>query len=761
MSDERWTRAKALFQQALQHPPEQRSALLARHVADPDALEDARILLASHEQDEDFLRPPMSADDGAPAADPLLGRDLGGFVLTRRIGTGGMGAVYEAQQQRPARRAAVKVLRSAFVTPRLLRRFEFEAELLARLRHPGIAAVYAAGTFEVAGEPQPWLAMELVDGERLDVFARRGALPARERIELLLRVCDAVQHAHERGVIHRDLKPANILVTTEPVETAPGASSAQPRPRVLDFGVARAMERDAADPAQTLDGEVIGTLGYMSPEQLLAGPEPIDARVDVYALGVIGYELLAGRLPHAQRSSISSAIRSLELDLPRPLGALIPALRGDVEAIFAKALETDRERRYATVAELAADLRRYLTDEPVRARRITPWVAARKFARRNRALVLGTLATVAGLTLGLVLYAREAAEARREAAATRYEADKAVAVNDFIANDFLVKLIAAANALEPGERLPVAELIERSASSIEAMFAPAPLLEAAVRNEVATVHYNVGSYEPAAAHFSRALSLWESNLGPDHPDTLKAVNNLAMSLARLGRAAEAEALYRRALQGRERVLGPDDPFTLVTLNNLAELIRGAGRVDEAEPLLRRALEVQRRVHGPGHKNTLTTQANLASLLLRRGQTDEALRMHRDVHERCVATFGPEHVMTLQAGTRLAQTLQRVGETDAALALAGATHAGFSRLFGPTDGGAITARRLLSRIHRDAGGLGEARRQLETALAELDADVGSAPELRASVQRDLDALAVAASAPSTAPATATSVTPAGP
>jgi len=365
---------------------------------------------ALRQRQEDRGHTPWPSDAAAGPALPSQGKlrlpdHIGRYRVLRLLGEGGMGAVYEAEQDSPHGPVAVKVIRAGLLAPGLLKRFAQEVEILGRLHHPGIAQIYEAG---VAEDGQPFFAMEFIRGLPLDKYAGRRALTVPDRLELVARVCDAVRHAHEQGVIHRDLKPANILVD----------ESGQAK--VLDFGLARATDADLLSGAGlTQTGQLLGTPNYMSPEQVTGDPTAIDQRADVYALGVILFELLAHRLPYqlTNRPLAEAARLILEEEPPR-LGSINPALRGDVETIVGKTLEKDPARRYASAAELAADLRRWLEHEPILARPPSALYHLRKFARRHKALVGGVVATVAALVLGLVgtiLFAVGEAQQRRQA----------------------------------------------------------------------------------------------------------------------------------------------------------------------------------------------------------------------------------------------------------------------------------------------------------------------------------------------------------
>jgi WD40 repeat protein/predicted Ser/Thr protein kinase len=410
-------RVETLFHQASDLPPAERRVLLdAACQGDPSLRAEVERLLAEDarlragESEGAFLKSPLvGAPDAGNAqeggATRLAGHVSAGtlgpsglrappsriasYRIMRLIAEGGMGTVYEAEQDSPRRPVALKLIRPGLATGALVKRFQYEAQILGRLRHPGIAQVYEAGVDE---DGQPFFAMEFIRGLSLDEYAKVHGLDPAARAGLVARVCDAVQHAHDQGIIHRDLKPANILVE----DTG--------QPKVLDFGVARATNADLLTSAGlTRTGQILGTPNYMSPEQVAADPSAIDHRADVYALGVVLFELLAHRLPyHLETQPLAEAARLILQQDPPALSSIQPELRGDVETIVAKALEKDPARRYQTAADLAGDLRRWLAHEPILARPPSALYHLRKFARRHTALVGGVVATVAALVLGLV-----------------------------------------------------------------------------------------------------------------------------------------------------------------------------------------------------------------------------------------------------------------------------------------------------------------------------------------------------------------------
>jgi WD40 repeat protein/predicted Ser/Thr protein kinase len=331
-----------------------------------------------------------------------VGMVVGHYRIVRMIGEGGMGAVYEAEQEFPRRTVALKVIKPGLATPQLLRRFEQESQALGRLQHVGIAQIYEAGAADTGFGPQPYFAMEFIRGKTLQEFASDRQLNYRDRMNIMAKVAEAVHHAHQRGLIHRDLKPGNILVDDAG------------QPKILDFGVARATDGDAQATMQTDIGQLVGTLAYMSPEQVSADPLELDTRSDVYALGVILYELLAGRMPYTISKKLHETMEAIREHDAARLSSVNKNYRGDIETIVAKALEKDKTRRYGSAAELSADIGRYLKDEPIIARPPSATYQMQKFARRHTGLVVGMVLAVVVLIAGAVFSTYQARVARFE-----------------------------------------------------------------------------------------------------------------------------------------------------------------------------------------------------------------------------------------------------------------------------------------------------------------------------------------------------------
>lgn len=666
-----WQRAKDIFNDALDLDVAARASFVDTACGDDDALAaEVHRLLGLHTASDEFLHPPTLAPPGAieSSGDRLIGTVIGRYQVVRRIATGGMGAVYEATQENPQRRVAIKVIRAGLATPGILRRFEREAQVLGRLEHPGIARIYEAGAHDLGDGALPYFAMEYVDGETVLRWATRHHASLQRRVELLIDICDAVEHAHRSGVVHRDLKPGNILVDTAG------------KPRILDFGVARAIETEppdgfatapgAATPAATMvttAGELVGTLQYMSPEQIAGERGAVDERTDVHALGLLGYELIAGRAPwEVSASSLPAATRTILEHDPVPLGSVRRAWRGDLDTIFQKALEKSPQRRYQSAAALAADLRHHLADEPIAAMPPSALYQIGKFTRRHRALVGGVAATFIVLAAGVIVYAMEAAVARSEARRARYEADKMQVVNDFLVNDFMMSLLAAPPTDDPART--ITERIDAAAASVPAQFADAPLHEAAVRLQIGTMYYNVGRFDEAVEEFRRSQMLRERHLAAPHADMLKSRNALAQALRSRGDRDAAEVLFRSVLADRERLLGPDDNATLRTANDLGMLLASGEEREAGHAMLASALKRAEASLGAHDKTTLVLLANVAMIARSDGDLEKAERLGRRSVEGFAASHGERHVATATARGALARTYRALKRHEDALKL---------------------------------------------------------------------------------------------
>jgi non-specific serine/threonine protein kinase/serine/threonine-protein kinase len=608
---------------------------------------------------------------GAAAPQEPLARipaTIARYRIVRLIGEGGMGAVYEAEQDHPRRTVALKVIKAGMASPALLRRFEQEAEALGRLQHPGIAQIYEAGTADAGFGPQPYFAMEFIRGSTLRDYVERHHLNTRQRLEIMEKVCDAVHHAHQRGLIHRDLKPGNILVD----------ESGQPK--ILDFGVARVTDRDSQATSQTDVGQLIGTLAYMSPEQVLADPLELDTRSDVYALGVILYELLAKRLPYEIGNKLHEALQAIREEDPARLSSVNRIYKGDIETIVAKALEKDKTRRYDSAAELAADISRYLSNEPIVARPPTLTYQLQKFARRHTALVVGVAAVFLVLVAGIAASMMQAARANRERdrasvaerranqardqavqaeqlatanrnkavaaeAQARHDRDKAIAekqradtetaaekaLNDFLGKDLLGMANPMAQASTnlqsappagrggprngaPNANLTVKEALDRAAKKIEGRFNNQPLVEASIRESMAQTYLGLGVLVEAQTQQKQVVALRTRALGKQHLDTLTARSQLAFIMIQAGIYRGVENPLLALIEDARQGLGEAHKVTQTAIQGLVQSYLLDHNFPKAEAFLKNDLiPHNRRVLGEDNVVTIQSVGVLISL----------------------------------------------------------------------------------------------------------------------------------------------------
>lgn len=601
---------KQLFSEASELTGLERECLLNEKCAGDPRLRDAvqRLLSADDGKESRFL-------DGLPSPTPtgVLPARVGRFRLLRKIGEGGMGTVFEAEQDHPRRTVALKMVRLAGLSESVLRRFDHEVQILGQLRHPGIAQIHEAGTHDDGLGTVPYFAMELVHGRPLLEFARSHRLSTHQRLDLMASICDAVHYAHQQGVIHRDLKPANVLIE----QSADGRF----QPKILDFGVARitGCDMDLAT-MHTGAGQLIGTLSYMSPEQVAGNPNDVDKRSDVYALGVLLYELLADRLPYELRErSIADAGTVIREQEPSRLSSIDTRFRGDIETIVAKALAKEKERRYQSAAELSGDLRRFLRDEPIMARPPSKAYAVRKFARRNKGLVGGVAAAFTALlfaVVGISIALYRATHAEKAALAS---AAKATAISNFL-QDMLAGIDP--ENIGPGP-LTVREVLDHASARLERELGHEPEVAAPIHQTLGNHYKTLGLYFEADTHLKTAVDLRRSLATSDDPELASALSDMAANLQEKRDIIEAEAPTREALEIRRRLFGNDSVEVANSLYDLASILVEIGELQEAEAFARESLDIRRRLLGPQSEAVAISTGLLGWCFLIMGRLDEA------------------------------------------------------------------------------------------------------------------------------------------
>jgi serine/threonine protein kinase len=735
------------------------------------------------------LAEPSAAGVGSTGGLPEAAGRVGPYRIIDELGRGGMGVVYRAEQSSPRRTVALKVMRAGLASDTAAARFEREARVLGMLRHPGIAQIYQAGTAEIGGDGGvgggslvPYFAMELVTGEAVTRHASRMDLDVHGRLRLLAEIADAVHHAHTKGVIHRDLKPGNILVDE------------RGRVKVLDFGIARFVGDDDGDEGyreQTLSrtGQLIGTVSYMSPEQVGGSVDDLDTRSDVYTLGVIGYQLLSGEMPYeTEGKSVVETARVIAEREARPLSAAGTSLGGrvdaDVATIIGKALEKDRERRYQSADEFAKDIGRYLRDEPISARPPSTVYLLRKFAKRHRPLVVGASLAVGALVAGViatsalaVVATREAERADREAEAAveaqgRAEQRTAVALQ---INEFLRTMLESADpTIAQGRELTVREVVEKASADVETAELD-PEVEADVRYTLGKTASLLGDYAGAEAQLRASIGLYESiddleprfvisarrqlgyvlseagdpvageaiarealaelteAYGPDDADVFAARSELAKNILEQGRVAEALEMMRSVAADAERVLGETDEVTMTLVHNLASAVGNAGDLRESVEINERVLERRLETLGETHPDTITSMNNLATTLVRLGELERAESMMRDVLRLRRDVLGGEHRSTATAMQNLSGLLIQQGRLDEAEPLVRDAYEISRARLGETHTVTLSAMNQLAYLLEDRGKLDEAEAMFRETIRILERSAGrDHPEMFAPV-----------------------------
>jgi eukaryotic-like serine/threonine-protein kinase len=605
---------------------------------------------------------PTTASSSEEGETPIF---IGPYRLDKLLGEGGMGQVWLAEQSVPVRRkVALKLIKGGRYDQSVIQRFESERQALAIMDHPAIAKVFDAGT---TPDGQPFFVMEFVPGSPITNYCDQKRLNTRQRLELFIRVCDGVQHAHQKAIIHRDLKPGNIMVTEIDGKAAP---------HIIDFGIAKATEKQAeTETLVTQVGMLVGTPGYMAPEQTDSTVQDIDTRADVYALGVILYELLTGSLPFDlkqwQKQPLHEVLRQIREDDPPPPSSklsteaitatefaelrqaaprqLVSLLEGDLDWITMKALEKDRARRYDSPTALAADITRYLTDEPVLASPPSLSYRASKFVKRHRTGVIAAtliflmlIGLSVSMTVQAVRIARERDRANREATAAKN------------VSEFLIGLFNVSDPSEArGNTITAREILDRGANQIESNLNNQPEVQARLLLTIGNVYETLGLYPQAQKLLEKSLEVRRRALGPTHVDVLSSVNDLARVLREEGKLTISENLLRGTLATDRRELGAENPVTLASMMELANVLHDQGRLSESEKLRRETLEIQMRVLGPEDPETLRSMTSLGYTLGEEGRLSEAVALLRQTLEIRTRVQGPDHPETLRTAYDLA------------------------------------------------------------------------------------------------------------
>jgi eukaryotic-like serine/threonine-protein kinase len=649
-------RDEMLFLTALALPPAERDLYLERACGDSDTHARVHALLDACDRSLALMR-----DD---AVDRLSGDGLvqvDNYRTIEDLGEGGWGAVYRAEQISPLRReVALKIIKLGMDTKAVIIRFEAERQALAMMDHPNIAKVFDAGATDAG---RPYFAMELVRGVKITQYCDSIRASVAERLALFIQVCQAIQHAHRKGIIHRDIKPSNVMVTLCDGEAVV---------KVIDFGVAKAIQSGPPENTMlTVFGAFVGTPAYVSPEQMDYGAR-IDARSDIYSLGVLLHEMLCGCTPFDSGDLSASAlnalrirIRSEEVSLPSKLLKSLPAeashkaadscrttrsgligqLQGDLDWIVMRCLEKDAGKRYQSAREISADLQRYLRDEPVVARPRRLLYSFAKFTKRHRMVFVTGAAIITALLITSALSSWVAVRATR---ANRL----AQSVATFLQNDLLAQSTFG---------LPLQSALDRAAEKVGERFAHEPLVEAPIRDILGTVYDSIGAASEAQPQFEKALAIYYEQYGIKDRRTLAAMAKVAAAAAKQAHYDEAERMGMRALRHCREILGHDNFETLALATTMARVLFEQGNIEGSHALLDEFMETQRTVLGADHSVTLEGMWILASIKLQQDRLAEALELALPVYEARARTLGRRHVETRIAEMTLAMISRRSGK----------------------------------------------------------------------------------------------------
>jgi serine/threonine protein kinase len=727
-------KVETLFHQALKFTPAERPAFLAGACGEDDALRRKLEDLLKAEGEAGAFLPEAPRDAVTLKAEPqesgeeAIGSRISRYKLLEKLGEGGFGEVWLAEQKEPVRRkVALKIIKLGMDTKQVIARFEAERQALALMDHPNIAKVLDAGSTD---QGRPYFVMDLVRGIPITKFCDENSMPTRERLDLFITVCQAVQHAHQKGIIHRDLKPANVLVTLH---------DGVPVPKVIDFGIAKATQGELTDKTiHTQFQQFIGTPAYVSPEQAGMSGLDIDTRSDIYSLGVLLYEMLTGKTPFESKELLMSGLEEMrrtlrEKEPVRPstklatlpgeeltttakrrsadTAKLLHQVQGDLDWIVMKCLEKDRSRRYETANGLAADLKRHLANEPVVARPPSATYRFQKAFRRNKLAFSAAAAVAVVLVLGVVVSTWQTVRATRAEKVAKERLGQVAAERDAkeearrdaeAISTFLTEVFQSPDPSRDGRTITVAESLDKAAQKLETDLAGQPIRKANLEAALANTYRSLGLAAQAIPLLEKARDTFLATLGPQHPATLSVMGNLAIALDKAGRWNEALKLDEQVLALRRKVQGAEHPDTLATMNSLANLLQEAGRNGEAVKLSEDVVNSSRKVNGPEHHATLNAMANLAICLHEAGQRNEALKMAEQVLVLSRKVNGPEHLDTLGAMANLGNFLREAGRRDEALKLHEEMLALSRKVNGPEHPNTLSAMHNLANSLQDAG-----------------------------------------------------------
>lgn len=722
---------EALFDEALAKPTDERRAWLENACGnDPRLLARLERLLRAHDTAGQFLEKPAEPPPPLPSATPaeVAGTKIGRYTVVEKIGEGGCGIVYLAEQEQPVRRqVALKIVKAGMDTHEVIARFSAEQQALARMEHPGIARVFDAGETATG---RPFFVMELVRGRRITEYCDAQRCTIAERLGLFVQVCHALQHAHHKGIIHRDIKPSNILVATE---------DGRAKPKVIDFGIAKATHGRLTERTLfTAYEQFIGTPAYMSPEQVEMSEADVDTRSDIYGLGVLLYELLTGQQPFDTQALLRAGLSEMrrcirETEPPRPshqlkkchraareqaaarrttsVGALDRSVAGELDWIVLRCLEKDRTRRYQSAAELATDIERHLQHEPIEACPPSTLYVLRKFARRHR-IALTAAVLIAVTLVGTAAFSFRAALAAREAE-KRAEAEAAAArqVVAFLQNDLLAPPLQT-----PVWDLKFRTVLDRAEQMLETRLGNQPAVEASVRETLAVTYRALGDYATEQRHLEKAADIQRRLTGPENAKTLELLGALTDALEHQGRYAEAEKLCRTILAIQRRTRGSEHAETLRSQHRLATALWDQGRMEEAARLHKTTFDARERVLGRDHPDTLSSMQDMAQALRGYGEYNRAVYWGTRTLEAKQRVLGPEHPETLVALNGLAMTYRAQGKLADARDLHEQVLATRRRVLGPEHPDTLISQTNLAYVYLDEERLAEAETLARETLA---------------------------------------------